>query len=130
MAHFDFILRGNRVDTNKFLNNVESMYFPTVIKKGKKKEEIFYNVALRPIQLWEAIAKKEDMPTVIKTINPRIRNPYISKYAAVLRRMLKLKKVPKIKPDQVRRAIWYENMEIFPIGYKEDKIDEDGNELL
>ncbi len=126
MAHFDFITRGNRIDVNKFVSNVESMYFPTKLNG----ETIMYNVVLRPIQLWEAIAMKKDMPMVIKTINPRVRNPYINKYASVLRRMLKLQKVPKIDEAVKRRAIWNQNIEIFPIGVKDDDLDENGDELL
>ena len=129
--HFDFITRGNRIDVNKFISNVESMYFKNILKKdGKIIHDGVYNIVMRPIQLWEAIANKEDMPMVIKTINPIIRNPYLSKYVSLLRIALKLKKMPTIDDDVNRRAIWNQNIEIFPIGIKNDEIDKDGNELL
>ncbi len=89
-----------------------------------------YNVVMRPIQLWEAIAKKEDMPTVIKTINAEIRSPQVSKYILPLRTAMKFDKVPKIDDKVMRRAIWNQNMEIIPIGIKEDEINGDGDELL
>ncbi len=89
-----------------------------------------YNVVMRPIQLWEAIAMKKDIPMVIKTINGEVRHPHINKYVPLLRKALKLKKMPELDKDQTRRAIWNENMEIIPIGVKDDEIDKDGNELL
>lgn len=123
--HFDFITRGNRIDVGKFVSNVESMYFPTKLKG----EDIMYNVVMRPIQLWEAIAKENDMPTVIKTINARVRHPHVNKYIPLLRTSLKLKKMPKISDDVKCRAIWNQNMEILPLGIKEDKFDGE-DELL
>ena len=41
-----------------------------------------------------------------------------------------LKEMPEIEDDDVmRRAIWNQNMEIVPIGVKDDEFD-DGDELL
>ncbi len=128
--HFDFITRGNRIDVNKFVSNVESMYFMTTLNKNGKKEEIAYNIVMRPIQFWEAIAMKKDMPTVIKTIDASTRSLQLNKYIPLLRKALKLDKMPVLDDDVKRRAIWNKNMEIVPIGVKDDEFDDDGNELI
>ena len=124
--HYDFLTRGNRIDVNQFVTNVEAMYFQSKLKG----EDLVYNVVMRPIQLWEAIANEKDMPTVIKSINGVVRHPHINKYIPLLRKALKLKKMPVLDDDEKRRAIWNQNIEIVPIGVKYDSFDEKGDELL
>lgn len=135
MAHFDFITRGNYQDVEKLTENIRSMYFPRTIKKGNKKRQMIYSVALRPIQLWEAVACKEDLPTVIKSISADEKNPkqfysWQQKYLTGLRIAMRLKKLPKLDPETPKRILWNQNIEVLPIGVKDDKYDEDGNELL
>lgn len=126
--HFAFITRGIKDAVDKLIHDLQAQYFHYQIKKTKKK--VFYQLAVRPIQLWEVVCMEEDMPMVIKTIAPNCFHPRLMKWVGMLRRFIGFEKMPEIDKKQMRRIVINKDVEIIPVGVKKDAFDKWGDELL
>jgi hypothetical protein len=114
------------------VKDLEAQYFPYEWD-GKK---MAVQLAMRPIQLWEIVFPKECYEEVYRTLNTQMvtgaRNDWdnrINKRLFALRKLLKANKLPTVPTEGPKRLIYNQNIAIYPIGIKEDNV-ENGNERL
>lgn len=119
-----FITRGHIDDTEKFIRNLRSLWLPF-----KYQGHEFVEMNVKPILLWNIAYPKEYHDTVINTLmngnyegNQKMLNEKykgIKKFIWGLRKVLGLKPITKPKTNK-RFIVWSGNVEVFPIGIKDD----------
>ncbi len=124
--HFFFILRGIKHDFDRFCQELECLKWPMPMKdnlSGQVKMNLVQG-ALRPIQLFEYVFPKESFEEVWRTMGigaPEDKYYYLNKYAFLLRKVLGAKRIPdKINLEGAKQFIYNRNLQIYPIGIKED----------
>ena len=125
--HFYCITRGVKPNVDRFISDLQAQYYPF-----KYQNSNLIQMGVRPIQLWELVFPKESMNEVLATCNicpPNLTSSQ-AKLAALMRLCLKAKKIPEIPKDTPRRIVFNKDIEVTPIGIKEDKMHEDGHECL
>ena len=121
--------RGIKHHRDIFVTTMQSQFFPWKrINKDTGEEEVtMVQGALRPVELWEFVFPKESLPEVLAMLNLQHgHKDYALTDAkiAMIRRMLKCGKIPKM-PEAVRRNIISESgMAIHGIGIKDDVMGE------
>lgn len=151
---FYFFANGIKQQMNLWETFMQSQFFNWFRRnlKTNQIETTAVQGALRPIQLYkyvfpadsladvltnmrianntDAIAPDPKQPnTAPNAVNPN--HPWFEKYLAMMRKLLKLKPVPKIDVNAntiITRPMFVEGVTIIPLGIKEDKIDE--NEII
>lgn len=125
--HLFFITRGIKDRVDALVNDLQAQYFPMKIKDTKTGKEIIGHAqgALRPIQLWSYVFPEEHLDSVLNSLLPREKSKVndktgINKYIGILRKMLKLKKVPKINDKAPIRLLRNKGVAIHTIGIKKD----------
>ena len=122
--HFAFIPYGIKRCVDLLLNDMSAQKHRLIVSKGKEKEYVWMQgqVRILPFGIIEYVFPKEDLNRVLTRLNAG--NPInhnISKsIISLLRKTLKLKKVPKkFKEDSY--FLWIrDHVSIIPIGIKED----------
>lgn len=121
--------RGIKQNVDRAINDLQAQYF-LMNNNGK---QMHTQLQVRPIQIWEFVFPKEHLNTVLSTISYRDNKDYcgFNRKFDMLRRMMKLKKIPDIDYEkEPRRAIFNQHIGWHHIGYKEDTFNEQGTELL
>jgi len=121
---------------------LQAQYFPHINPRVAKtmglnpKENVFVQLAMRPIQLWEIVFPYKHLRTVLATL-PTGNRELNLKQNAVLGTFRKLLGASKIPDDAMKDIdkephiiIYNINQEWLPFGIKEDSIQEDGSEML
>jgi hypothetical protein len=122
--HLDIISRGSQRDVCRFIDELQGKYLPIKIKD----KMMACNVVYRPIQLGEIIFPEPCLNQILKTLEPmnwkRKGLPF-----NLLRKMLKLQKVPEIEGNPLPMPIYNQNIELNLLGIKKDNY-KDGFEQL
>lgn len=130
MSHLYMITRGVKREVDMLISDLQAQYYPHNYH-GKKKA---VGLSIRPIQLWGVVFPETEMQPILKMLNSKVlagRGLYPTAKIEMLRRMLKLQKIPKIEPDvKSRYFIPPYDVEKTLIGVRDDAKDEDGTELL
>lgn len=94
-------------------------------------EDLIVQGALRPIQMWEYVFPKDQLNLVLNTLNIKpkgLTQPEgMNKYAALMRKAMKLKPIPDEIPDTPKIplvSVHAKHIHFFPIGIKEDIIED------
>jgi len=127
------VTRGIKHDVDRFINDMQAMYLPYKVPKGKVKGNYHVQLAMRPVQLWEVVFPEPALQTVLNTIwyeqqNERkaFKMPF-----GMMRKALKLEKVPAIDSKIPGRIVYKNNVSAYAIGVKKDVTNiEDGHEEL
>jgi len=125
--HLYCISRGIKQDVDRFIKELECQYLPF-----KYRGFDFIQMSVRPVQLWEMVFPKELKDLMINTIirgNPPEHETMFKYPLAVLRKLLNAKKVEDTTHKK-RLAVYHENVQVLPIGIREDVMHEEGHEML
>lgn len=124
--------RGIKHDVDRFVSDMQAQYSHASYKlKDGRDAAYVYQWAMRPIQLWECVVKKEDLPDLMATIPIAEKGTKKQKaVVAMMRKSLGADKVPEDGPKGQRRAMYTHNVAAHVIGVKDDVDDELGNEML
>ncbi len=123
--HAIFIPYGKRSEVELMFRDMEAQKHRLLMWKRKKKKIIWMQGQLRmlPFGVCEYICPKEDMDTVLTTLNFK---PNKDAYGlgkmiyTFLRKMVQCKKIPEYS-DKLRYLWITENVTILPLGIREDK---------
>jgi hypothetical protein len=131
--HLYVITRGHKPRVDQLISDLQAQYFPYERKKTKTN---MVAMGVRPIQIWELVMPKESLNCVANTLWPDTVNPWdncqkwVKPSLTALRLALGAKKIPDMDPNIPRRIVDNNDIGIYPVGIKEDKINEDGEEAL
>lgn len=117
--HLYTISRGMKEHVDRAIRDLQAQYF--VMNNNKVPTHTQFQV--RPIQLWEFVFPREHLNMVLSTIRYKDNNNYcgFNKKFDILRRMLKLKKIPELDYEkETRRAIFNKHIGWHHIGIKDD----------
>lgn len=114
--------RGIKHEVDRFISDLQAQYFKYKFIPNDKRLQVV-QLAVRPIQLWELVFPQESLNTVIATIRTQDYGYIDDKWMAVLRRMLKVKKIPPISENERKRIIHNLNVQVKMIGIKDDRIE-------
>jgi len=131
--HLYTITRGIKHDVDRFINDLQAQYFPYKIPKGKMKGEYNVQFSVRPIQLWEFVMPKESLGEAMNMIWDSQEHLVVDRFQKrlmVLRKMLGAKKFPDLNQNLPKRIIYKNNVGVYPIGIKEDNMNEHDAEAL
>jgi len=119
--HFDFIPYGKRSEVELLLRDMEAQKHELIMTKGEEKKSIWIQGQVRqlPFGVMEYICPKEDMDTVLHTLDANS-TPYLSATKLkIIRKMLGCKEIPEFKKDFYYK--WIKTfVSIIPVGIKED----------
>jgi len=127
--HLYTITRGIKDRVDATINDLQAINFP-MNNNGKN---VYTQLAVRPIQLWEFVFPREQLNFMLATLNYRDNaDGYkLDKYCMPIRKMLKLKKIPQLEYSKIpKQLIRKEHVAFHHIGTKEDLNNEHGTELL
>ena len=116
------VTRGIKHESDRFINDLQAQYFPYAKDK-------VVQLGVKPMQLWELVLPEDSLPTLLKTLGweGQTAQPSFSNVWTLLRKALKAKKIPKMDLKKVPgRIVYRNNIGIYPIGIKEDKLWDDG----
>ncbi len=124
-----FATRGIIDEVEPFIRELRCIKFPYT-KDGKK---YLLPMAVRPWQMWELAFPEKFKDQVIQTLHfiPELEQKHLRKYQVMMRKLLKLNKIPDV-PKNTRKYPIYNNNQInkIPIGIKFDNYNEKGEELI
>ena len=143
MASLICFIKGDRRAVNQFLDELQSKYLSFKYEKAdvygnfiKGTEEKYYipiSIRYLPLGMWEIVFPEEHKDIVLTTILNKnyIENKilWLDKYLFFLRRGLKIEKIPDFNKSKFM-PIFKNGVDVIPIGYKKDIINEDGHENL
>lgn len=127
--HLYTISRGIKENVDRAIRDLQAQYF-MMNNEGK---QVLTQFQVRPIQLWEFVFAKEHLETVLSTIIYRGNNDFcgINPKFAMLRKMLKLEKIPKLDYSLIpAKPIFNQDIGWHHIGIKEDTHNENNTEKL
>jgi len=113
------MLRGIKYEVDQFVDVLSGAMLPYPTKAGNK----FVQLAMRPIQLYEAVFPKQSLPNVLKAMNYTNNRKDIRLQLAALRKILGAKKLPKLDLKDVVPVQHNASplCACYPIGIREDK---------
>jgi hypothetical protein len=111
-----FAMRGVKHDTDRFITELQGKYFPYKCDAG----EYQLQLNVQPIQLYCLGFPKEQLQTVLRTLNPSVWHNSLNFLSKILRKFLHLKKIPEIDTTNTGLPIFRPNAEIVPIGTYDD----------
>ena len=117
--------RGIKKEVDDYVNTMSGQLLPYPIP-GKPGMNV--QLAMRPIQLWEVVFPKEQLGRVLGACkwDGKGRKD-MQLHLAALRKILKAKKIPEMDLSKIPPLLVYnQNVAIYPIGIKEDKIKRKG----
>lgn len=120
--HFVFIPYGNRNDVERLLRDMESQKHKLMMYKNLDEAFAWINGQIRilPFGIHEYVFPKDQRDAVLNTLLPEENRYNISWIKLeILRKLFKVKKLPKFKRDY--KFLWItQNVNIIPIGIRED----------
>lgn len=127
--HLYVMTRGIKHDSERMMTELASQYVPYKFNG----EDGVIQVSVRPIQLWEIVMPKEQLPVIMRSIWEQeplpIHTNFMQKLRLdVMRKALMAKPVPKFETykDSPYKPFYKSNVACYPIGIKEDKEHEFG----
>ena len=131
--HMYMILRGMEDRVNRFKNDALAQYYPYEYKKGEMRR---IQLSMRPIQLYEVVFPAPAVKDVIANLQPY--SDLDAGMGFMMRKMLKLSPMKeewkglKITDEDVKTKypMYHDFVDKVCIGFKEDKYDEDGVEII
>ena len=126
--HLYLLRRGIQHDVTRMINDLQAQYFQ--YKYGDK--DLFVQLGVRPIQLWEVVMPEDSLKMVMNTVNAGEPKATIFKRAQLelIRKALKAKKMPEYDKTAGKRIIYKDNVAVYPLGIKPDRYDKNGEVLL
>lgn len=118
-----FVATGVYHKLKQFETYMQAIPFkvPYKDKDGKEHFDYYYGM-LEPIQLYRYVFPKEELSSVIKTLNLDGGSySILNTQAAILRKMLKLKPIPKSDDKALPKLLHKDWVAIIGIGIKEDR---------
>ena len=139
--HLFFLSRGGKWHRDKFVNDLSGLYVPRTIKDTTGKMEVVRasQVLLQPIEFWSLVFPEENLDKMLRTLqisdelgvnSDKCPSPTRKFSLNMLRKFLKLKKIPKWEPEGPKFPLYKDHLKLTGIGIKEDYKDEYGNECL
>ena len=142
--HLVLMTRGIQHQVDQWANLLQAQRFPWVrrnLETGKE-EQMLVQGALRPIQLWEYVFPEESLDDVLGAMQIKgpIERPEIKSSTWALRKMLKLKQIPKKDeltvtgytpkgtlngekmPSVPVHNMFVEGVAVYPVGIKDDQV--------
>jgi len=118
------ITRGRLDDVNRYINDLIAQKYDR-IHKGQT-----YKIAwqVRPIQLWEIAFPREILNEVLAAAQPYDFGQIPKSVLWSMKKLLKLKSIPRIIPNNFK--VNKLSVQVSGIGIINDRIDEDGNEII
>ena len=118
--------RGIKAEVDRMINDLQAQYF----QYGPEKEWVQF--AVRPIQLYEFVFPKEELPIIMKTLglpgrNLKIKEDWKQAYFMMLRKALRAKKLPEMDLTKTpQRIISKFCVGVDAIGIRDEAIWPDG----
>lgn len=108
-----------------FMANMQSQpfYLKAVGPDGKRVDQSLLGI-FEPVQMFRYVIPKEGLGIALKTLNVDQENLLKQRFSPQLwamRKALGLKEIPKIDLPTFRMPVATENLQIIPIGIKEDE---------
>ena len=132
--HLVIATRGIKNDVDRWISDLQAIYMKKKMPKSEPEKQGWVQFAVRPIQLWDFVFPREAMQEILATVRP---NPLwenqknMKKYVNAMRKIMHLKKIPKIKPGTLKKIMFEPtNIQRLGIGIKEDVDNKDGEEML
>lgn len=124
--HIVFGTRGALESVNKFIRELSSQYLPFDYKGQKTRLQ----VRVSPVQIWDVSFPKEHEERMLNHLfsggDTKSLTKKLRKFLGIFRMALGLKKIDDFEPsDKDLGILKPQNMDIFAIGKKEDRIIED-----
>ncbi len=119
--HILFIPYGKRSEVELLFRDMEAQKHKLLMWKGKKKRYIWIQGAVRqlPLGIYEYICPKEDMDTVLYTLDFETDRYNLGWKLGFLRKLIRCKKIPDYQKEH--HYLWIrENVTIIPLGLRED----------
>ena len=121
--HFIFIPYGKRSEVELMVRDMEAQKHKLYMTKGKKKQFIWIQgqVRLLPFGIMEYVCPKEDADVVLNTLRfTQDRYKLGVLKLGLMRKMIKVKKIPKFKENN--HYLWIQdNVNIIPLGVRYDE---------
>lgn len=134
--HVVMMTRGVKQEVDYFINELSFRYVPfkKYNVKTKKMDDLFIQMRVSPVQLWDISFPEDQQDSVLNTLFSgdagKPINSHLNKYVWGLRKAMKLKPIPNYKKENVLVMKPPQNIETIGIGVKEDYwITEDGNHV-
>lgn len=137
--HLFFGVRGRKQDMDVFREDLANMWVPMKLNDGNGNiVEKAVKVLLQPIELYSVVFPEECLDTMLRTLHPENRigiesakpSPKRTIPLNMLRKFLKLKKIPEWELEGKRFPLERGNIFVTGIGIKEDYRNDLGNECL
>lgn len=127
--HLYVMARGINDSLKRWEDDISATYMPIkYTDRNGKVQGGKVRTAMRPIQLYEIVFPEESLNTILETVQEQGEQPkYFSKFAAILRRVMGLKKAERRKHNGIVHAPY---VAVAYIGTKKDLRDKNGCELL
>lgn len=114
--------RGIKHDVDRFIGLLQGVWLPFQYQD----RTMSLQVGVRPVQLWELAFPKEHLQLMLRTLwdEEITRRAGFKTPLALLRKALKLKKIPDIDKSiqpPLKMPIYKQNVGIHPIGLHEDE---------
>lgn len=125
-------------ETTRMINALNNLSFPNKWRDPNTNQEMqgFIQGILQPVQLWKFSFPEDSLPLVLRTIkfnNLASHHQNLSKYYMLLRKALKLNKIPNIDMNGsfvplIREK--FPNVNLIAIGISNDLKSHNGNENI
>ena len=125
--HLYVLARGQQDFLERWKNDVSAMFLKFKYKKDEPPGMV--RIGVRPIELLEIVYPEEHHKEVMQLIQPYASRPEVDGFKKLLARVFRLK---PIKPAAWTPGpkIYNQYVSIVGVGYRKDKRDKDGIELL
>jgi len=131
--HLYAISRGHKPRVDEWISDLQAIWLPFDFTHPITKEkQNLIKLGIRPIQLWEFIFPKEHLEIMSRTIihTPHAFSKKEEFFVKQFRKLLKAKEVPKFNEEGKKYFTLNTDVEVTPIGIKEDETAPGGYEQL
>lgn len=126
--HLYMTTRGIKHEVDQFITELQGKYLPFKFRDASKGEkephDVYLQMSVRPIQLWELCFPEDQKDVVLNTIFGKDRGePYHKKhkkYVKILQKVLGVDALPEYSTEQIM-PIRKQGIDITAIGVKKDK---------
>lgn len=132
------IARAEKRRLNRWMDDLMAQYqrYKWTDHEGKT-QIVDLQLGVREVKILEFCYPKEEHEAVMRFLQPGTFNPKMNKFIAVLRKMIGFKKYEPKKDEEGKKVDWpqhnkflYGNVEVTPIGLKDDIVDSFGTERI
>lgn len=121
--HLYVMTRGQKNKVDRYIEDLQAQWWPYPGAGGAQAPPGWIQMGVRPLQMWELVFPKEELPSVLRTVLSQGKlNDWRQKYLTALRIMLRAEKLPNIDFSKApMRMVRKEDVAIYPIGIRKDK---------